>query len=55
MGILTALAAVASMAGRHDVAKVVLATLADWNNVFDLQISTRAAVGACVIEVPPSP
>jgi hypothetical protein len=53
MGILTTLAAVASMASRHDVAEVMLAAFADRHNVFNLQISSRTAVGAGVIELPP--
>ncbi len=53
MGIVITLVAVASMASRHDVAEVMLAAFADRHNVFNLQISSRTAIGAGVIELPP--
>ena len=55
MGIFAALAAVAAVAGRNDVAEMMLAAVADWYDVLYLQVSLASAVGTAVVKAGPVP
>ena len=49
-------AVVATLASRDDVAKVMLAALADRNHMLYVEVAVNTAVGAAVIELhPPAP
>lgn len=55
MCVFASLVAVAAVAGRHDVAEVVLAASADRHDMLHLQVAVAAAVGTAVIKAGPVP